>query len=184
MYSFVGRIFLTKNNNILLPGYLTHEWKSLFLQKFINMDLSKILSISGKPGLYKLVGEAKSNIIVESLIDGKKIPAFAHERISSLHEISIYTHGEDMPLYEVLKNIYEIQEGKAVGNPKKMDSKSLKVLFEKAAPDFDEDVVYTSDMKKVFTWYNLLLEKDLLDFSEEEPEAEKQTEDTAPEEQK
>jgi hypothetical protein len=150
------------------------------------MDLSKILSISGKPGLFKLVGEAKSNIIVESLIDGKKIPAFAHERISSLHEISIYTHGEDLPLHEVLKNLYTIQEGKAVENPKKMDGKALKSLFEKAAPDFDEDAVYSSDMKKVFTWYNLLLEKDLLDFSEEEakPDSEDSTQETAPEQEK
>jgi len=149
------------------------------------MDLSKILSISGKPGLYKLVGEAKSNIIVESLTDGKKIPAFSHERISSLHEISIYTNNEDLPLYDALKKLDEIQEGKAIENPKKMDSKALKALFEKVVPDYDQDAVYVSDMKKIFTWYNLLLEKDLLDFSEEETEEpEKVTEETASDEAK
>lgn len=159
--------------------------KDYFCKNYFNMDLSKILSISGKPGLFKLVGEAKSNIIVESLIDGKKIPAFSHERISSLHEISIYTHGEDLPLYEVLKNLYTLQQGKAVDNPKKMDGKSLKSLFEQVAPDFDEEAVYASDMKKVFTWYNLLLEKDLLDFSEEaENNSTEQTEEEGVEPEK
>jgi len=132
------------------------------------MDLSKILSISGKPGLYKLIGEAKSNIIVESLTDGKRAPAFPHERISSLKEISIYTSDEDVPLDVVFKNLYEIQEGKPVNNPKNMDSNALKTLFEKVLPNYDKDAVYTSDIKKVFTWYNILLNNDLLDFPEEE----------------
>ncbi len=154
--------------------------KDYFCKNFLNMDLSKILSISGKPGLYKLVGEAKSNLIVESLIDGKKIPAFSHERISSLHEISIYTNSEDLPLYDVLKKLHKMQDGKTIDNPKKMDSKALKALFEEVVPDYDQDAVYVSDMKKIFTWYNLLLEKDLLDFSEEEvKEPDKVTEEPA-----
>lgn len=148
------------------------------------MDFSKILSIAGKPGLYKLVGEAKSNLVIESLADGKRIPAFPHERISSLKEISIYTSQEDVPLQEVLKKLNKIQNGKAVENPKNMDSKALKALFEKVLPEYDKDVVYTSDMKKVFTWYNILVNNDLLDFSEDkkeeiksaEPEAEAATE--------
>ncbi len=132
------------------------------------MDLSKILSIAGKPGLYKLAGEAKNNLVVESLTDGKRMPAFAHERISSLQEISIYTTGEDLPLHDALKMVYEMTGGKPVENPKKMSSDRLKELFKQAIPDYDEDSVYVSDMKKVFTWYNLLLEKGMLDFSEEE----------------
>ncbi len=132
------------------------------------MDLSKILSIAGKPGLYKLVGEAKSNIVVESLIDGKKQPAFAHERISSLHEISIYTESGDAPLADVLKKLYAVQEGKSVENFKKMNSKDMKVLFEKVVPDYDKEAVYVSDMKKVFNWYNLLLENNLIDFTKED----------------
>ena len=131
------------------------------------MDLSKILSIAGKPGLYKLAGEAKNNLVVESLTDGKRMPAFAHERISSLQEISIYTTGEDLPLHDALKMVYEMTGGKPVENPKKMSSDRLKELFKQAIPDYDEDSVYVSDMKKVFTWYNLLLEKGMLDFSEE-----------------
>lgn len=145
------------------------------------MDLSKILSIAGKPGLYKLVGESKSSIVVESLIDGKRGPAFSHERISTLKEISIYTEGEDVPLEDVLKKIYELKDGKAVANPKKASSKELKELFEEILPDYDRDAVYTSDMKKVFVWYNFLLEKDILEFSEEEEVKEEETKENTEE---
>ncbi len=136
------------------------------------MDFSKILSIAGKPGLFKLIGEAKNNIVVESLTDGKKQPAFSHERISSLKEISIYTETGDEPLEDVLKKIFEVQQAKPVENVKKMSGNDLKTLFEKAVPDYDKDAVYVSDMKKVFTWYNILLEKGLLDFPEEKNEDE------------
>ncbi len=132
------------------------------------MDLSKILSISGKPGLFKMVGESKNSIVVESLSDGKRIPAFSHERISSLKEISIYTDNEDMPLEDIFKNIYEKYDAKAVENPKKMSSDKLKSLFAEVVPEYDKDAVYASDMKKVISWYNQLLEHDILDFSEEE----------------
>ncbi len=142
------------------------------------MDLSKILSIAGKPGLYKLAGEAKNNLVVESLTDGKRMPAFSHERISSLQEISIYTKDEDLPLHDALKLVYDMTEGQKVDNPKKMSSAQLKELFKKAIPDYDEDSVYVSDMKKVFTWYNTLLEKELLDFSEEEKSEEESEEKT------
>ncbi|MCF6341678.1 MAG: DUF5606 domain-containing protein [Bacteroidales bacterium] len=134
------------------------------------MDLSKILSISGKPGLYKKVGESKNGLIVESFIDGKKIPAFPHERISSLKEISIYTESDDIALWKVLKKLQEVQEGKPIENPKKASADDLKALFEQIIPDYDKDSVYASDMKKVFSWYNQLLEKDMLDFSEQEAE--------------
>lgn len=134
------------------------------------MDLSKILSISGKPGLYKLIGESKSNIVVESLIDGKRVPAFSHERISTLKEISIYTETDDVPLEDVFKKMHELNDGKAVQNPKKASSNELKALFEKILPDYDREAVYTSDMKKVFGWYNFLLEKGILEFSEESEE--------------
>jgi len=140
------------------------------------MDLSKILSIAGKPGLFTMVGESKNGVVVESLIDGKRIPAFAHERISSLQEISIYTEGEDMPLADIFKSIYEKQDAKAIANPKKMSSDDLKSLFAEVVPDYDKNAVYTSDMKKVFSWYNQLLEKEMLEFSEEEAEVEEKAE--------
>jgi len=145
------------------------------------MDFSKILSISGKPGLHKMVGESKNGLIVESLTDGKKFPAFSHERISSLKEISIYTETGDISLKDVLKKMKEIQNGKPVDNPKKASSSDLKVLFEQFVPDYDKDAVYVSDIKKVFTWYNLLLDKDMLDFTDDDDEK-GETDDKNPEE--
>lgn len=125
-----------------------------------------------------MVGEAKNNLIIESLIDGKKIPSFAHDRVSSLKEISIYTEGEDIPLEQVFKRLFDNQEGKAVDNPKKSSTDVIKSLFETVLPDYDKDAVYVSDMKKVFSWYNLLLEKELLDFSETEENATENAEES------
>ena len=133
------------------------------------MDLSKILSISGKPGLYKMLAQTKNGLVVESLIDGKRFTAFSHERISTLEEISIYTEDEDKPLKDVLKAIYDKQDGKAA-IPNKSDGKELKSFFEEAIPDYDKENVYVSDIKKVIGWYNTLCEHKLLDFTEEEEE--------------
>jgi len=142
----------------------------IFAQILQTMDLSKILSITGRPGLYKLIGESKSNLVVESLTDGKRLPAFAHERISTLKDISIYTDDEDVSLEEVFKKIYEMKNGEPVLNPKKASANEIKELFAEILPDYDRDSVYVSDMKKVFTWYNFLLEKGMMEFSEEEEE--------------
>jgi len=117
-----------------------------------------------------MVGESKNGLIVESLDDGKKFPVFAHERISSLKEISIYTETDDISLRKVLKKMEEVLDRKPVDNPKKASGSELKSLFEQVIPDYDKEAVYVSDIKKVFTWYNLLLEKDMLDFPEEEDE--------------
>ena len=150
------------------------------------MDLSKILSISGKPGLFKLIGETKSNLVVESMIDGKRGPAFSHERISTLEEISIYTESEDVPLKKVFKKLHEKYGEEPVPNPKKASSNDIKKYFEEILPDYDKEQVYVSDMKKVFTWYNFLLEKGLMEFSEEEEtteEPESKAEEKSQEEQ-
>ena len=144
------------------------------------MDLSKILSISGRPGLYKVVSQAKNAVIVESVIDKKRFPAFAHERMSSLEEISIFTTGEDRPLKDVLKAFHEKLGGKEAVDPKAGDAPLMK-QFGEIVPDYDPDRVYISDIRKMVSWYNLLLANDLLDFTEE-PEAEKPAE--APEEKK
>ncbi len=131
------------------------------------MDLSKILSISGKPGLYKMLAQTKNGLVVESLLDGKRFTAFSHERVSTLEEISIYTEDEDKPLKEVLKAIYDKQDGKAAMSHKS-DGKELKAFFEEAIPDYDKENVYVSDIKKVIGWYNTLVEHKLIDFTEEE----------------
>jgi hypothetical protein len=145
------------------------------------MDLTKILSISGKPGLYKMVGETKSGLIVESLEDNKKSPAFSHEQISSLKEISIYTETDSVSLKEVLKKLKELQQDKPVDNPKKANSDTLKSLFIQVVPDYDIDAVYVSDMKKVFNWYNLLLKNNMLDFTDDDEEPSEEKENPAQE---
>ena len=143
------------------------------------MDLTKILAITGKPGLYKMITQTKNGLVVESIADGKKFTAFSHEKISTLEEISIYTEGEDKPLKEVMKAIYEMQDGKeAISH--KSDSGELKDFFEKAVPDYDKENVYVSDIKKVINWYNILQANDMLDFTEEEEN--KQEEEVAKEE--
>ena len=133
------------------------------------MDLSKILSISGKSGLFKVVSQLKNAVLVESLVDKKRFPAFGHEKISSLEEIAVFTSAEDKPLKEVLKAIYDKQEGKpAIDN--KADNKAILAYFKEVVPDFDQDRVYISDIRKIISWYNMLIENNLLDFSEKEEE--------------
>ncbi len=149
------------------------------------MDLSKILSISGKPGLYKTLAQTKNGIVVESLSEGKKFTAFSHEKMSSMEEISIYTSDEDRPLKEVLRSIFEKQEGKKILSHKSSTDK-LKAFFKEMVPDYDEENVYISDIKKVVNWYNTLVEHDLLDLEVDETEEvdtdEKEKENTEGEE--
>ena len=137
------------------------------------MDLSKIVSISGKPGLYQIKSQAIGRIIVESVVDGKCIPAFARDRMSSLEEISIFSTDEDRPLKEVFMMIHDKMGDKVDFDWKKASNDQLREKFALVMPDYDEDAVYPSDMKKVFQWYQMLNDKGLLDFTveEEKPEA-------------
>lgn len=118
-----------------------------------------------------MLTQTKNGLVVESMTDGKKFTAFSHERISTLEEISIYTQDEDRPLKEVMRAIYEMQEGKAAISHK-ASNEELKAFFEKAVPDYDAENVYISDIKKVLNWYNALHEQNLLDFTEKEEEKE------------
>ena len=136
------------------------------------MDLSKIVSISGKPGLYMIKSQAIGRLIVESLIDGKCTPAFARDRMSSLEEISIFSVDEDRPLKEVFKMINEKMGEKVDFDFKKASNDELRAKFLDVMPDYDQDAVYPSDMRKVFAWYQMLMDKNLLDFTEEEKPAE------------
>ena len=137
------------------------------------MDLSKIVSISGKPGLYVIKSQAIGRLIVESVADGKCSPAFARDRMSSLEEISIFSTDEDRPLKEVFKMIHEKMGDKVDFDYKKASNDELREKFAFVMPDYDEEAVYPSDIKKVFAWYQMLIDKNLLDFTEEEvqPEA-------------
>jgi hypothetical protein len=139
-------------------------------------DLSKIMSISGKPGLYKMVAQAKTGVIVESLIDGKRFQAFTHDKVSSLEEISVFTDTDDKPLREILTTIREKTDGGKAPDAK-ADNKQLKEFFESIMPNYDRDKVYVSHMKKIYAWYNLLHEKEMLDFTEKPEEPEENTEE-------
>lgn len=143
------------------------------------MDLSKIVSISGKPGLYMIKSQAIGRLIVESLVDGKCTPAFAHDRMSSLEEISIFSTDEDRPLKEVFKMINEKMGEKVDFDFKKASNDQLRAKFLEVMPDYDQEAVYPSDMKKVFAWYQMLMDKNLLDFTEEEKPAEEAAEEKA-----
>jgi hypothetical protein len=135
------------------------------------MDLSQILSIAGKPGLFKLVTRSKNGLIVESLIDGKRINAFMNEKISSLEEISIFTSNEDMALKEVLRNMFTQTNGQKTIDHKS-DDKTVKAFFGQAVPDYDQERVYVSHMRKIIGWYNSLIDKGLIDFIDEKKEGE------------
>jgi hypothetical protein len=142
------------------------------------MDLSKVVTISGKPGLFLVTSSGAGKLVVESLLDGKRTPAFANDKISSLEEISIFTTGDDKPLKEVFVSIHE-KIGDNIGfDPKKVSPVELKEKFMLVLPEYDEDSVYQSDMKKVFQWYQLLNDKGLLDFTVEEEKSEENTEET------
>jgi hypothetical protein len=133
--------------------------------------LKKILSISGKSGLYKLVSYGKNMLIVEGLSDGKRVPAYSHDKIISLGDIAIYTYNEEVALSSVMQTIYDKNEGKAVDAKQYSDKKSLFAFFEEILPDFDQERVYPNDIKKVITWYNLLVGAGFTSFKEEEEEA-------------
>ena len=122
--------------------------------------LKEILSISGKPGLYKLINNTANALIVESLLDGKRFPAYSNAKIIALEDISIYTEDEDMPLKTVFKRMYEKEEGKPAINHKE-SSAAITNYIESVIPEYDADRVYVSDMRKMIQWYNLLLDKNL-----------------------
>lgn len=119
------------------------------------MNLTGIIAISGRPGLYKVIAQGKNSIIVESLIDNKRFPAYATDRISALDDISIYTYDEDAPLRDLLTAIYTKEGGKECPSHKE-DLKVLEAYLLEILPNYDQERVYPSDVKKMFQWYNLL----------------------------
>jgi hypothetical protein len=137
--------------------------------------LKGIMAISGQPGLFKMVAEAKNSIIVESLLTGKRMPAYSTSKISALEDIAIFTETGEVALKDVFKRILEKEDGGAIA---KIDSnQGLKEYLEEVLPEYDKDRVYVSDIKKVVQWYNLLQQNDLLNFEEEAEEENDQTEE-------
>lgn len=130
--------------------------------------LKTVLSISGRPGLFKLVSQGKNMLIVESLGTGKRMPAYAHDKIISLGDIAIYTMEEDIPLADVFESIKEKNEGKIVDIKSMKSDEEIREYFATVLPDFDDERVYTNDIKKVFSWYNILVEAGMTEFKIEE----------------
>ena len=132
------------------------------------MDLSKIISISGMGGLFKVVAQGKAGLIVESLADKKRMPVHASSKVSVLDNISMYlSSGENIPVAEVLKKIYDKQAGAAGPDSKSADADLIK-FFGEVLPDYDKEKVHTSDIRKAITWYNLLQTTDLFTKQPEE----------------
>jgi hypothetical protein len=131
------------------------------------MTLDKILSISGKPGLYKILTQTRNGFVVESLIDQKKVSVNIHSNISVLSEIAVYTLTEELPLREVLKKIRDKEVSEQTSISHKDSKDKLEEYFFEVLPDYDEDRVYASDIKKIIQWYNLLQKHGMLDALEE-----------------
>lgn len=133
------------------------------------MNLEKILAISGKPGLYVLKVQTRTGFVAESLLDGKRITVNLKSNVSLLSEISIYTHEGEKPLPEIMGRI-AAKENKGQAMSHKEDNATLAAYFKEILPDYDEDRVYPSDIKKVLNWYNILQNKGLV--TDEAPAAE------------
>ncbi len=133
--------------------------------------LKTILSIAGKPGLYKLVSQGRNMLIVESLSDKKRFPAYGADKIVSLGEISMYTDEEDVPLSQVLATVKANANGEEVAiDIKKASQEELKAFMAEALPNYDRDRVHVSDIKKLISWYNLLVKAGMTDFEEKAEE--------------
>lgn len=139
--------------------------------------LKEILAISGKPGLYKLVSKGKNVLVIESLSEKKRIPAYARDKVISLGEIAVYTDTEEVPVGEVFTAIKEKENG---GNPsidlRKAEPDDLRTYFAEILPGFDRERVYPTDIKKMLKWYEILTAEGLTDFSAKDDEEKKESE--------
>lgn len=133
--------------------------------------IKTILSISGRPGLYKLVNRGKNMLIVESLLDCKRFPAYAHDKVVSLGDISIYTEDEDIALSEVFEAI-KAKHNTGTVDVKNLDDADIRAFFGEVLPTFDQERVYTNDIRKVFAWYNILINDGITEFAEVEETSE------------
>lgn len=146
------------------------------------MDLTKIISISGKPGLYKLVSQAKTGFIVEDLEKAKKVSISANNNVSLLENVAIYGVSEEFPLKDVFERIYNKENGGPAINHKESGA-NLRKYIEEVLPEYDESRVYDSDLKKLFQWYNILQEKGLVTPTPKEETTEVAAEAESPSEE-
>ena len=141
------------------------------------MGLEKILSVAGKPGLYKLITQTRTGFVAESLLDGKRITVSLRSSVSVLSEIAIYTLEEEVPLRDVFKKMHEKENGGKTAIGHKEEKIKLEEYFFEVLPNYDEDRVYVSDIKKVIQWYNILTENKITDFSSQEVASEEASEE-------
>lgn len=145
--------------------------------------LKTILSISGRPGLFRLVSHGKNMLIVESLADKKKVPAYAKDKVISLGDIAIYTNGGEVPLHDVLESVKKKENAAKASISTSAKPEELRAYMAEVLPDFDRERVYPSDIKKLISWYNILIEAGITEFVPAEPEkAEEAAEEAATEE--
>lgn len=142
--------------------------------------LKKILAITGRPGLYEIVAQGKNMIVVQDITSGRRFPASARDKIVALGDISMYTDAGDTPLNEILDRVYSHFDGKQIDIKELQTRKALADTFGEIVPDFDRNRVYDSDIKKLFSWYNLLIDAGFTKFTSED----EATEDTSAEEEK
>ena len=141
------------------------------------MDLSNILVIAGKPDLSELVSQTKGGAVVKNLVTGQKYPVFKNDRISSLGEIRLFTDSDERPLEEVMQGIFRKLDGKPTAfDPKKEESATLFALLGEVLPDYDRERVHASDVKKLFSWYNVLVAAGKIDLEEAQPAEESKEE--------
>lgn len=127
-----------------------------------------ILSITGKPGLYKLLSRGKNALIVENIATKKRMPTYPHEKVISLADITMYTDHGDEPLPEILEKVYAHAGGKAIDVKALGADDKIRGYFGEIIPDFDRNRVYTTDIRKLFSWYNQLVAAGVTEFKEKE----------------
>lgn len=130
--------------------------------------LREILSITGKPGLFKLIRQGHGTLIVEDIAIKKRFPAHSRDKVVSLGDIAMYTFEDNVALGEILDKVYEVNKGEKVDVAALVKDGKIRETFAEILPDFDRDRVYDNDIKKLFTWYNLLLAAGYTKFTEEE----------------
>ena len=133
------------------------------------MSLEKVLAIAGTPGLYKLIAQTRGGFVAESLMDNKRLSVNVQQNVSVLSEIAIYTLTEEVPLKKVFENIKKKENGKPTSVKAKDSKDTLEEYFFEILPEYDEDRVYVSDIKKIIQWYNLLQVHNMLDLEDAEP---------------
>jgi hypothetical protein len=134
------------------------------------MNLEDILAISGRPGLFKMQAQTRGGIVATSLIDGKRITSSVNNQISVLSEIQVYCIGKEIPLTEVLERMLKHESGQVASVSPKASSTDLEAYFFDVVEEYDEDRVYSSDIKKIIQWYNLLTQKKIIEFQDSKKE--------------